>query len=145
MSLSNKNLIRRIIEQCFNQHNIDVYPDFYSKHFIQRTGAFGDLAAVAHRRLLVSIFNAFPDAHWNIVDQISEGDLAVTRWTLVGTHLGKFMGFAATGKHMSSRGIRIDRIRSGKVIEEWEEWDTLGMMQQLGAVTMTPARSKATA
>ena len=44
------------------------------------------------------------------------------------------MGIAPTGKQLISGGICIDRIVDGRIVEEWEEWDTLGMMQQLGAV-----------
>ena len=27
-----------------------------------------------------------------------------------------------------------DRIKDGKIAEEWEDWDGLGMMQQLGII-----------
>jgi steroid delta-isomerase-like uncharacterized protein len=134
MSQANKAIIRRLFEECFNQHNVDVYPELYSEIFVQRTPAMGNLGAEAHRRLLSSTFAAFPDAHWNVVDQIGEGEEVVTRWTLVATHLGAFMGIAPSGKLLTLGGICIDRVVDGKIVEEWEEWDTLGMMQQLGAV-----------
>jgi predicted ester cyclase len=44
------------------------------------------------------------------------------------------MGIAPTGKQVTLSGIVIDRIVSGKIVEEWEEWDSLGMMRQLGIV-----------
>jgi predicted ester cyclase len=31
-------------------------------------------------------------------------------------------------------GIAIDRIQDGRIVETWVNWDTLGMMQQLGLV-----------
>jgi len=44
------------------------------------------------------------------------------------------MGIAPTGKQVTSSGVMIDRVVAGKITEEWEEYDALGMMQQLGAV-----------
>ncbi len=44
------------------------------------------------------------------------------------------MGIAPTENQLIFSGICIDRIIDGKIVEEWEEWDTLGMMQQLGVV-----------
>ena len=134
MSEANKALIRRLLRECFNQHNADLYPEFYSEPFVQHTPAMGKLGAEQHRQLLISLFAAFPDSHWTVVDQIGEGEKVVTRWTLVATHLGAFMGIAPSGRQLISGGVCIDHIVDGKIVEEWEEWDTLGMMQQLGAV-----------
>lgn len=134
MSEANKTIIRRLMDECFNNHNAELHRDFYSEACVQHTPAFGDLGADAHRQVLISIFAAFPDAHWTVVDQIAEGEKVVMRWTLTGTHLGTFMGIAPTGKPLVSSGICIDRLLDGHIVEEWEEWDTLGMMQQLGAV-----------
>lgn len=67
-------------------------------------------------KLLISLFAAFPDSHWTVVDQIGEGDKVVTRWTLVATHLGEFKGIAPSGKQLISGGIRIDHIVHGKIV-----------------------------
>jgi predicted ester cyclase len=44
------------------------------------------------------------------------------------------MGIAPTGKQVSWTGINIYRIAGGKIAEEWFNVDTLGMMQQIGAI-----------
>ena len=44
------------------------------------------------------------------------------------------MGMAATGKQSTVTGITIDRIVDGRFVESWTNWDTLGLMQQLGVV-----------
>jgi len=137
MNDANKLIVRRVFEECFNRHNVDIYSEFYAGAFVQHTPSLGELGAVAHRQLLVSIFAAFPDACWTVLDQLAEGDKVVTRWRLVATHKGTFVGIAPTGRQLISGGICIDRIFDGKLMEEWEEWDTLGMMQQLGAVPGT--------
>jgi predicted ester cyclase len=44
------------------------------------------------------------------------------------------MGIAPTGKQVTVSGITISSVKNGKVVEEWTNWDTLGMLQQLGVV-----------
>jgi predicted ester cyclase len=80
------------------------------------------------------MMKAFPDYHVTIEDQIAVADKVVTRYTARGTQQGELMGISPTGKEGSVTGIDIDRVSGGKIVEHWSEADTLGMMQQLGAV-----------
>ena len=75
---------------------------------------------------------AFPDLHITVDDQVSDGDKVCTRWTSEGTNDGELMGMPATGKHVKVSGLTIDKIEDGKVVESWNQWDNLGLMQQLG-------------
>ena len=77
---------------------------------------------------------AYPDASLTIEAQLAEGDYVTTRWTGRGTQQGELMGIPATGKQVTVSGITISRLAGGKIAEEWTAWDTLGMMQQLGAI-----------
>ncbi len=79
-------------------------------------------------------FNAVPDAHFTVDDMIAEGDKVATRWTATGTHTGEIGGIPATGEKFTFWGITIDHIVSGKCAEEWERYDSLGLMQQLGLI-----------
>ena len=83
---------------------------------------------------LAPYFAAFPDLKITVEDQIAEGDKATTRWTLRGTHRGELMGIAPTGKHATVTGITIWRVEEGKMAELWQNWDALGLLQQLGAI-----------
>jgi predicted ester cyclase len=82
----------------------------------------------------VPFFAAFPDMQITIEDQIAEGDKAAVRVTIRGTHQGDFMGIAPTGKHVTITAIGIYRVEEGKIAETWQNLDTLGLMQQLGAI-----------
>ena len=77
---------------------------------------------------------AYSDARITVDEQIAEGDKVVTRWTGRGTHDGDLMGVAPTGKQVTVSGLTLSRLANGKVIEEYTNWDTFGMMQQLGVV-----------
>lgn len=75
---------------------------------------------------------AFPDAAYDLVEMIAAGDKVITRFVMRATHLGEFQGIPATGKKTELSGIAIVRIENGKAVEEREESDMLGLIQQLG-------------
>lgn len=77
---------------------------------------------------------AFPDMKVTIENQIAEGDYVVTRMIYQGTHKNEYRGIAATGKKVKISAMTIQYIVDGKITEEWTEMDTLGMMQQIGAL-----------
>jgi len=133
VSEDNKVVVRRLFEDCFNCHNANVYPEFYAD-VVFRASLIGELRNHAHLQFLLTLFSAFPDGHWTLNEQIAEGDKVVSRWTLTGTHMGTFLGIAPTGRYVISRGVSIHRLAAGKIVEEWMEWDTLGIMQQLGEI-----------
>ena len=85
------------------------------------------------KRFLGMYKTAFPDLHATVEDVIAEGDKVVTRWTISGTHQGEIEEFGPpTGKQVEIKGITIHRIEEGKIVEEWERYDNLSVMQQLG-------------
>ncbi len=133
MSEENKALLRRWIEEGFNKGNLalldEIFPDC-----VYHSPTTGELKGEALKRFCASILAAFPDGQMTIEDQVAEGDKVVTRWSFVGTHQDEMMGIATTGKRITFSGMVIDRVVEGKVVEEREEWDALGMLQQLGAV-----------
>ena len=43
------------------------------------------------------------------------------------------MGLPASGRTVRSRGITIARIVDGRIVEGWDNWDQLGMLEQIGA------------
>ena len=78
----------------------------------------------------------FSDARVTVDDQVAEGNMVATRWTGHGTHSGEIAGVAPTGKEVTISGLTISRLENGLVVEEWTNWDTLGMLMQMGAVPM---------
>ena len=94
------------------------------------------------REFVNTYLTGFPDGTITVDDQIAEGELVATRWTGRGTNAGQLMGMPPTGREVTITGISYSRIVDGKVRESWLIWDTLSMMQQLGAVPETaPARA----
>jgi len=135
---ANKALLRRWIEGV-NKGNLALFDEVYGD-CVYYSPATGELKREALKQFMASLLAAFPDGRWTIEGQVAEGDKVATRWSFTGTHQGELMGVAPTGKRVTASGMVIDRIVEGKIVEEWEEWDALGMMQQMGA---TPPLGKA--
>jgi len=86
-------------------------------------------------REFIQVFrSAFPDLRVKVVDQLADGDRVATRWRMEGTQSGRLMGIEASHRPVSVDGIRIDRIAQGRIAETWNQWDTIGMLRQLGAL-----------
>ena len=77
---------------------------------------------------------AFPEFVLTIEDTIAEDDKVAARWTVQLTHEGDQLGIPATGRQATVTGISIVRIKDGKIIEAWNNWDIFGLMQQIGAM-----------
>ncbi|WP_435174189.1 ester cyclase [Actinacidiphila sp. bgisy145] len=81
--------------------------------------------------------SAFPDIKDMVREQISEGDVVVTRVVCEGTQLGPFRGLPPSGRAATFAAIGIDRFREEKVIERSAWFDMADLMRQLGHETLT--------
>ena len=79
---------------------------------------------------------AFSDVRSTIDDTLVDGETAVIRWTWEGTHSGPSpsLGIPTTGKRVRFVGCSVYYFREGKVAEQWEYGDMLGLLQQLGVI-----------
>jgi steroid delta-isomerase-like uncharacterized protein len=137
MSEENKTLVRRYFEEIWDKGNLDLIDELFTTNFVRHgpAGTEGEVRGLEGFKGLVTMYrSAFPDLQVPIEDLIAEGDRVVTRWTARGTHQGELMGSAPTGNRASVTGIIIDRLSGGKIEEEWVDYDTLYLMQQIGAV-----------
>lgn len=64
---------------------------------------------------------------------IAEDDRVAVRLTASARQVGEFMGIPPSGRTYTIGEIHIFRIRDGKVVEHWHQFDLPGMMRQLGA------------
>jgi steroid delta-isomerase-like uncharacterized protein len=76
--------------------------------------------------------DAFPDLHIAVEDMVAEGDRVALRFRVTGTHQGNGLGFPATHRNIDVTGMTIIQFANGKLLHGWNNWDQLGMMEQLG-------------
>ena len=135
----NKATLRRVPDEVFNKGNLDAVDELFTPDYVYHDPGVpgGELRGTeAFKEQWVSMFRtAFPDLQLTIEDQVAEGDKVVSRYTAQGTHQGELMGIPPTNNPVQIMGMIISRFsEEGKIAEEWNLSDTLGMMQQLGAV-----------
>jgi steroid delta-isomerase-like uncharacterized protein len=134
----NMQLMQRWFQEVWNEGRIQTVYDLLAPEAIAR-GQRGAEAEIRGPEEFVKfvreIREAFPDLKLIVEDILGAGDKVVVRWSAKMTHRGDALGIAATDKTVRSRGISIARIVSGKIVEGWDNWDQLGMLQQLGAYT----------
>jgi len=82
-------------------------------------------------RLYDRIHGAFPDQKMTVEDAFGAGDKVVVRWSSVMTHTGDHLGVAASHRKVHITGITIARVVNGKIVEGWDNWDQLALMQQI--------------
>jgi steroid delta-isomerase-like uncharacterized protein len=94
-----------------------------------------DLEGVeAAKEFIGMVLEAFPGMGLTVEDMVAEGDMVAARWTARGVHRGELAGIPPSGNEVSVSGITIHRIEGGRIAEEWEMPDNLGLMSQIGAV-----------
>ncbi len=129
----NKALLRRVIDEVFNQHNLDAADQYYPGDYLQHNSHVPPGLA-GFKQFFTMHFAAFPDLHATIEDLIAEGDKVAARLTWRGTHKGEFEGVAPTGKQITFTTMEFFRVGDGKLAEHWDEVDLLGMLQQIGVI-----------
>jgi steroid delta-isomerase-like uncharacterized protein len=135
----NKEKMRRLLEEAFGEGKTELVDELLHSDFVcyDPNSESGEIrGADAIKGEIEYFHSAVPDLSWRVVDQIAEGEKVVTRWEASGTHQGEFFGVPGSGRRIEMSGIQIDRFdeESGKVVEEWPEYDLLGAIKQIGAI-----------
>ncbi len=132
----NKAIIRRQYEEAIGKQNLDLLDELIGPDYVSHDPTLPEpiRGVEGLKEYARGYFTAFPDLQFTIEEQIAEGDTVVTRWTASGTHEGELFGIAPTGKRTTTTGVSIERLANGKIVESHDEWDALGLMQQLGVV-----------
>ena len=130
----NQALIRRVLE-LINQRELDAAFELYAEDYIYHGPGGQELRGRDGIRGLWEVFlNAFPDLTSTVDDMISQGDKLVLRWTVVGTHTGELLGNPASNKKIILPITEIFRIADGQLVEAWDQYDRMHLMQQIGAI-----------
>lgn len=132
MSEENKALARRSWEA---PDNLDIIDEVYAPDLVWHDPGQEIQGTEEAKQFIAMYKSAFPDLSVTVEDEIAEGDKVVTRWTIRGTHQGEIEEFGPpTGRQVEIKGISISRVEGGKIVEEWNSYDNLGVMEQLGLV-----------
>jgi steroid delta-isomerase-like uncharacterized protein len=136
-------LARRSFDEIWNTGNLDVADELFSPDYVNHDPTSPEVPPGPEgvKQLARMYRRAFPDLRFTVDEMLATGDKVITRWTGQGTHRGPLRGLPATGRQVRVTGISIHRIAGGRIVETWVNWDTLGLMEQLGAAPVPARRS----
>lgn len=140
----NKAVVKRFIERMWNQRQLELADELFAADCVThqlRTGADSSGAPrppASVKAEAAAWFAAFPDLRFNVEQMFAANDHVITRYTMLGTQTGPWMGLAPTGKKVSVPMMTIHRVRDGKIVEDWVLVGSLTLFQQLGVLPETP-------
>ena len=129
-------LLMRWFEELWNKKNYDIVQKLASQEYVDhgdgsRDGRKGPEVALETVRTWHA---AFPDGRMSIEEIYTEGEKSVVRTTFRGSQNGDFYGIAPSEKKVAVSSVGIMRVLDGKLVESWGDLNTIGVMQQIGAL-----------
>ncbi len=138
MSEENKALIRRWFEEVWNKGRAEAIAEMLAAdavvHGLSDDAAKPLRGPAGFLPFHTQFREAFPEIKVIVEDAIAEGDKVVARCSVRGKHTGDSLGFEATQAQVEFTGIAIVRVKDGKLVEAWNNFDFMKMYQQLGAI-----------
>jgi steroid delta-isomerase-like uncharacterized protein len=132
--MRNERLVSRIWDEIWNLGAYDVVDEVFDRDYVGHLPLMTVHGTEEFKNVVRTYRTAYPDVQLTADDVFSQGDRVAVRWMSRGTHLGEMMGVPPSGKRIEVMGISLFRIAEGKVIEEWEGFDTYNMMRTIGAI-----------
>jgi steroid delta-isomerase-like uncharacterized protein len=132
----NKELVRRLYEEGFNEGDLDAVDELVSPDVVTHNPIILDAPTGSDsiRGGIEMIRSSFPDFHVEVVELIAEGDRVASFLRMTGTNTGDYRRGGATGRSGTMRAFFIWRIEDGKLVESWGLADRFGFLQELGIV-----------
>lgn len=129
-----KRVARRVID-AVTQGNLDAFEETHDPNAVWHGPGGQEIRGIAGIKEMVSGYTtAFPDMEMTVEHLLAEGDTVACHWKVIGTHDGPLGDIPATGKKIDIHGHVVARFKRGKIVEEFEVFDELAMLKQIGAV-----------
>jgi steroid delta-isomerase-like uncharacterized protein len=135
MSLEDNKAVARAFFEAFTKGNLQAVADLmHADHTFHFPLSPGPVDKAGHVAGQAAVKVAFPDYSMDVIEQIAEGDMVFNRLRVTGTQKGEYRGLPGNGKTFDITTFNTMRIREGQVVDEWDEFDTLDFLAQLGVV-----------
>ena len=127
-------LMRRWFKEVWNEGRVQTIYDLLDENAIgvgQEAPGVTIHGPADFLKLYNRLRGALPDIKITLEDAFGADDKVMVRWSAVATHTGDHLGIPATNRPIRITGITVARIAKGKVVEAWDNWDQLALMQQV--------------
>ena len=138
MSEANKQLAKRWFEEVWNKGRREAIPEILAPEAEIREAGEIVRGPEGYYPFFDRMHAAFSEIHVTFQDAIAEGDMVCLRWSCSMKHTGGGLGIAPTQKTLSTTGMTMVRVANGRFVAGWQNWDMLGLMQQMKQEPMAP-------
>jgi steroid delta-isomerase-like uncharacterized protein len=126
---------RRMIDEAAHGGRLDTIDELYAEDCVWHGPAGVRLVGRNALKENIGIYRTgFPGFRITVHHQFGQGDHLATRWSVVGKHDGPLGDLPATGEGIDIPAMTISRFEGDLIAEEWELFDEMLMMRQLGVV-----------
>lgn len=126
----NRELQERFI-QVLNEGRLDALREFLAPDYKLHGAGVEIEGAEAFRIYVEAVLSVFADLVREVEEIIVTEDRVVTRWRGIARHTGEFQGVLPTNREVHITGIVISHVEDGRIVEEWEQVDRLGLLEQV--------------
>ncbi len=134
MSVEKNVAVINQVMELINDRNLDEAFELYDLDYIYHGPGGQELRGRdGIRGLWEAFITAFPDLTASVDEAIAEGNSVALRWAVKGTHTGEFLGIPASNKPITLPITEVFRVENGILVEAWDQYDRLHLMEQIGA------------
>lgn len=124
-------VIQRYIEQIWNLGDVQTADKLVHAEAIAPYMPDLPLGPSGLKAYVTGFRNAFPDLHFEVEQQVIDGNMVAILSRITGTHMGDFMGMEPTGNSINFQTFSVIQIVDGKIIATWAVADMLTLIQQI--------------
>ena len=126
-----RDLGRRWFDEVWNKGRREAIAEMMAPDIVIHDGGEEMRGVEAFHPFFDRLQASFSEVHIDVQDTVAEGDKLCVRWRCRAKHTGDGLGFKPTGRTIDVTGISIIRVAGSVFTESWQNWDMLGMLQQL--------------
>jgi len=138
MSEENKALLQRWFDEVWNKGRADAIDEMLDEdgivHGLSDDPSNPIIGPRDFRPFHTLFRDAFPNMMIVVEDMVAEGDKVAGRCSVRAKHEGDFLGRAATQSPIEFTGIAIVRVKNGKIVEAWNNFDFMTLHKQVGLI-----------
>ena len=118
---NHKHVVERLVQEVLNAGRVEVIDELYTPQLAPRA-----------RGWIEPFLSSFSDVEMQIVDLVAEADKVVGRFRCSGTHTGRWLGLAPTGRRFEGVDeVTFFGFREGRIAGAWSLEDTAERLRQL--------------
>ena len=120
----NKRLVVRWFEEVWNQNRDETISELLTADSVVHDGQNDIRGQEDFRRFRDAIRSAYTDIRITPLLSLAEGDLVCLHWAAELRHI-------ATSRRVRVTGTSVVRVKDGRFLEAWQNWDQAGQAAQL--------------